>query len=164
MSSARHAAVEEWSPHGQTGPVDLAELLQRTVRELQDAGIPDEALGILKNRRLSAPKFTPAGRAWRLGVLLLDHDARLYRIGAITRAVEPPRGVANKSAEAEERRELRRAAVRGKFAEGEVVNYGYEPFEPPVVDGVPMVPWNASGALRPLEDYLAERISLARET
>lgn len=140
---------------------DLAAILEGTVRALEEAGIPDEALAILKNRRLAPPKLVPQGRAWRLGVLLLDRDGHLFQTGGVTRAIEPQRGVANKSPDADERREFRRAAVRGKFAEGEVVNYWYTPFDPPIVDGVAMVPWTASGALRPLEGYLNERVALA---
>ena len=143
---------------------DVAAILERTVRALEEAGIPDEALAVLKNRRLAAPKLVPAGRAWRLGVLLLDREGHLFQTGGVTRAIEPQRGVANKSPDADERREFRRAAVRGRFAEGEVVNYGYTPFVPPIVDGIPMVPWTASGALRPLEGYLNERVALLRDT
>jgi len=148
----------------------LRELLESTVVAIERAGIPDEALATLKKPRFSAPKFVSEGRAWRLGVLLIDQQARLYRTGEVTRAVEPLRGVANKSAEAEARRELRRAAARGKFPEGEVVNFGHSLIEvteesDPVrlADGEALVRWNSSGHWRPLESYLTERISLAQE-
>ncbi|MGV8880556.1 MAG: hypothetical protein ACOH19_00225 [Rhodoglobus sp.] len=148
----------------------LRELLESTVVAIDRAGIPDEALATLKKPRFSAPKFVSEGRAWRLGVLLIDRQARLYRTGEVTRAVEPLRGVANKSAEAEARRELRRAAARGKFPEGEVVNFGHSIIEvtedsDPVrfTDGAALVRWNSSGHWRPLAGYLTERISLAQE-
>ena len=74
---------------------DLAELLRDTVAALDAAGTPDEALGELRTSRFRAARFVPTGRAWRLGVLLLDRDGTLYETGNVTRAVEPLRGVAN---------------------------------------------------------------------
>ena len=71
--------------------------------------------------------IVPAGRAWRLGVLLIDRSGQLYATGMVTRAVTPKRGVADHSLIADARREDQRAAVRGSFAEGEVVNFGYSP-------------------------------------
>ena len=47
----------------------------------------------------------PAGRAWRLGVLLIDRDGRLYATGEVTRAIDPKRGVADHSLIADARRE-----------------------------------------------------------
>lgn len=147
-------------PHG---------MLARAVERLH--GHPDEALGVMRQRRWLPRKLVPAGRAWRLGVLLLDRDGRLYETGAVTRAVEPQRGVASKSPDAELRREDRRAAVRGRFAEGETVNFGFAPIDLSalpsgplsVVDDVVMVRWNARGEVRPLEGYLDERIGLLLE-
>ena len=93
----------------------------------------------------------------------------------VTRAVTPERGVADHSLAADARREVQRAAVRGAFAEGEVVNFGYSPIPlddeslsrgagPLSLDGTTVtVRWDKSGAGRgsaPLESYLAERISL----
>lgn len=104
------------------------ELLAEAVRVLDSAGARDEALGILKeHRRLGRPPvITPAGRAWRLGELLLDRDARLYATGAVTRAIAPLRGVTNRSHEADVRRADRLAASRGRFPEGETINYRFE--------------------------------------
>jgi hypothetical protein len=134
---------------GDNGSVD--EVLARAVAALGAAGVADEALGTLTPaRRFRGEVIKPAGRAWRLGALLLARDGTLYETGEVTRAVEPLRGVANKSPDAEARRERRRAAVRGRFAEGEVVNFGYTR-----LDAVP----ETVGAV-PLERYLAERISL----
>lgn len=149
---------------------NLAGMLASVVRELEVCAVPDEALATLKRSRFGGVKLVKAGRAWRLGVVLITRDGKLYASGEVTRAVEPPRGVANKSQEAEDRRDLRRAAVRARFAPGEVVNLGIEAIDldngsGPVsfVDGIPMVRWNASGNPRPLEAYLAERLSLLRE-
>lgn len=145
----------------------LTELLERTIRSLDAAGIADEALAVVKTSRFAPTKLVRAGRAWRLGMILLDRDGTLYEIGELTRAVEPPRGFANKSPDAEVRREWRRAALRGKFSHGEAVNFRYRPIDVAtatgavrVIDGTPMVQWNASGDLRPLEGYLAERLAL----
>ena len=145
---------------------DLAELVHRTVEAL--AGVPDEALGEVGKTLLGRqPKLVPAGRAWRLGVLLIDRKGRLYSTGTVTRAIEPLRAVTNRSAEAELRREERRAAVRGHFTEGEVVNFGHTlidlesaPGPLSVIDGVVFVRWSSTGIPRPLADYLADRLAV----
>jgi hypothetical protein len=152
---------------------ELATLLRRTVEELQSRGIPDEALAVAKDSRWRPRRLVPVGRAWRLGVLLIDRDGRVYATGSVTRAIEPLRGVANKSADAEARREDRRAAVRGRFPVGETVNFGHESIDPESIgagsvplslgeDGVVLVRWDGS-ATRPLEGYLAERLALLSE-
>lgn len=148
---------------------ELSNLLRRTVEELQSRGIPDEALAVSKTSRFRLRRLVPAGRAWRLGVLLIDRDAVLYATGTVTRAVEPLRGVANKSPDAEARREDRRAAVRGRFAAGETVNFDFEPIDLGALgagtaplsirDGAVFVRWNDQ-ATRPLEEYLAEWLGL----
>lgn len=145
---------------------DLDALLRRTVELLESRRVPDEALAQERRSRWRGRRLLPAGRAWRLGVLLIDRDARLYATGQVTRAIEPLRGVANKSPDAEVRREHRRAAARGRFPEGETVNFDHRqidlttPSEPLVVrDGAVLVRWNGS-ATRPLADYLAERVEL----
>ncbi len=125
--------------------------IAEAIAALDSAGVRDEALGILvPARRFRGEVIRPAGHAWRLGALLLARDGTLYETGEVTRAIEPLRGVANKSPDAEARREKRRAAVRGRFAEGDVVNFGYRPIDPPdTVNGIPL------GA------YLADRVALA---
>lgn len=139
------------------------------MRELEAASVPDEALATLKRSRFSGLKLVRAGRAWRLGVLLLDRQLQLYEAGEVTRAVEPLRGVANKSAEAEARREMRRAATRGRFPEGEVVNFGYLPIDLEsgsgpieIRDEGALIHWRPGAPLLPLDRYLAERLQLAR--
>lgn len=146
---------------------DLPELLARTVAELERRGAPDEALAALRKTRLRGTRLVRTGRAWRLGVLLLDREGRLYETATVTRAVEPLRGVTNRSAAAEARRELRHIAARSGFPEGEAVNVDPVPLELDgplsVEDGVVMVRWNAGGGIRPLEAYLADRLSLLDE-
>jgi len=158
----------------------MRELLAHTIEDLDKRGIADEALGVMRpaHRILGLMRpavIVPAGRAWRLGVLLLDRECRLYATGMVTRAITPKRGVADHSLVADARREEQRAAVRGAFAEGEVVNFGYSPIAiddasllvgagPLSLDGTTVtVRWDMSGAGRgsaPLESYLAERIRL----
>ncbi|MBU1589438.1 MAG: hypothetical protein KKH51_16050 [Actinobacteria bacterium] len=151
---------------------DLPALLASTVAELERRGTPDEALAVLRTTRLRGTRLVRTGRAWRLGVLLIDREGRLYETATVTRAVEPLRGVTNRSAEAEARRELRHIAARSGFPEGEAVNVDPVPLDPSaaegggplsVVDGTVMVRWNAGGGIRPLEAYLADRLSLLDE-
>ena len=163
-----------------SAPTGLPELLAGTVASLRAGSVPDESLATVK-RALGIPGLTgasrmvPSGRAWRLGVLLLDSAAHLYATGDVTRAIEPLRAVTNRSAQAEARREDRRAAARGRFPEGEVVNFGYRPLsldeddlrdESGVIflrEAVVMVRWSAGDpvrGIRPLADYLADRVGL----
>lgn len=124
--------------------------IPETIAALEAAGIREEALGVVVPARfMRGETIKSAGKAWRLGMLLLDRNGQLYEVGEVTRAVEPLRGVANKSPDAETRREKRRAAVRGRFAEGTAVNFGFRAIDPPgTVNGMP------------LGDYLADRLSL----
>ncbi|GAB3043966.1 hypothetical protein GCM10027052_27700 [Parafrigoribacterium mesophilum] len=160
------------------GPV--RELLAGTIGELNARGIHDEALGVMRPAHrilgLTRPAvIVRAGRAWRLGVLLIDRECRLYATGRVTRAVTPKRGVADHSLIADARREEQRAAVRGSFGEGEVVNFGYSPIPfdessllagtgPLSMEGTTVtVRWDTSSGGRgsaPLKAYIAERISL----
>ncbi|MCR2802166.1 glutaminase [Microbacterium sp. zg-Y818] len=142
------------------------------------AGAPRERLGSpLTVRRVlgfaRAPRVTPVGDGWHLGVLLVTDDAVLA-IGEIVRArQEVRRGYTAQSQR--ERAERQAAAFRGGFAEGEVVHIGWRMLDLDAVargeasgplsmrDGVPSVRWSAAGGYRPLEDYLAERIELLRQ-
>ena len=155
--------------------MNLTELLASAVSELQRRGAADEALATLKQPRFGRTRLVPTGRAWRLGVLLLHAEGRLFATGTVTPAVEPLRGVTNRSAEAEARRDLRRIAAHSRFPEGEAVNVDPVPVDlsPEALDegsglvlledGVVMVRWNAGSGIRPLQDYLADRISLLDE-
>lgn len=164
----------------QDAATELAAMLRRTVTQLESRGVHDESLGTVKAGRGFGPiatstKILNAGRAWRLGVLLIDRDARLYETGSVTRAIVPLRAVTNMSAEAEARRDDRRAAARGKFAEGEVVNFDYSPIDVSVPalqdgrgilslqDGAVMVRWHATNPARRLDGYLADRLGLLDE-
>jgi hypothetical protein len=154
-------------------------LLERTAGRLAAGGARDEALArFVPGRRVlgfpARPAMKPLGRVWRLGVLLLAPDGTPYATGAITRAIEPghPGHVA---VSAEQRREMRAAAHRGPFAEGETVDYDAAPIDltPDALrattgplflrGGRLLVRWSASApddAAAPFERYLAERADL----
>ena len=149
--------------------------LERAVARLEAAGARDEALAVYVEARkvwgITRPAvLRPAARGWRLGALLLGRDGTLYATGAIIRAGEA--GVRNyQSQSAEDRRDLRAAALRGKFAPGETVNHGWTqldlaaPADPLVLapDGTVRVRWNRAlgdDATRELAAYLDERVGL----
>jgi hypothetical protein len=111
---------------------EVSDLLEATVVRLRAAGVHDESLALLKHSRGvlglgASDSLVPAGRAWRLGVLLLGRDGSLYATGEVTRAVQPGRAAVNRSAAGEQRRAIRAMAARGNFPRGEVVNYNWEP-------------------------------------
>ena len=180
-STAAPDATSQVVPDVVGTAADLAALLQRTVADLDGRGTHDEALGAVKPGRgfgpiSTATKIVRAGRAWRLGALLIDRNAQLYETGSVTRAIVPLRAVTNMSAEAEARRDDRRAAARGNFPEGEVVNFDYSPIDLSATaleggsgilsleDGVVMVRWNVTSPPRRLDSYLADRLSLLAES
>lgn len=156
----------------------LDDLLASTVARLDGLGIADESLGAFrKPRRLipAPPSMIQTGRAWRLGVLLLDRERRLYATGEITRAIEPGRASVNRSEQGERRRADRMAAARGPFPRGEVVNFGYLPIAlddaslvagsgPLSLEaGTVLVRWgDGFGELgvSPIQDYIDDRIGL----
>jgi len=149
--------------------MELANLLRASVAALDAAGVTDEALAEIKPARKLGPltvpmKFVAVGRAWRLGEILLDRDARLYSTGSVTRAITPKDFAANKSPAEETRRELQRAAVRSRFRQGDTVNFGFTPLA--VGDG-PLhlredeLVLTLAHADVPLETYLADRIRFA---
>jgi len=155
-------------------------LLAATVERLRESNAPMEALGELRRGRgigslRAAPALHPAGHAWRLGVLLLAPDGRLFETGEVTRAIEPQVAVTNRSAAAERRRDFRRAAVRGHFPDGETINHGHIELSldvdslrsgsgPLSIDGeTVLVRWSAHLGTRPLEAYLDDRARLLTE-
>jgi hypothetical protein len=157
---------------------ELSALLHSTADRLQTTGARDEALGEYRKRRGlmglgGGVSLTPVGRAWRLGVLLLTPDARLFAVGSTTRAV-PPRHPNNQSLSGEERRAHRAAAYEGKFPEGEVVNFDYTPLAIDadalregagplgVAEGVVVVEWARGQKRVPLAGYLSERAGLLK--
>jgi hypothetical protein len=157
----------------------LHALLAEVVGRLEESGARTEARASFESRRSilgirRGPVMVPLGRVWRLGVLLLDADGRLFETGSVTRAIEPGR-VTNQSPRAEERRDYRRAAFNGRFDEGDTVNYDTTPIDlsadalrasagtVQLRGDTVMVRWNTlpgDAALTPLGPYLRERAEL----
>ncbi|MET0480609.1 MAG: hypothetical protein ABWX76_04425 [Leifsonia flava] len=156
--------------------------LRSAVERLTAAGARDEALAeyVPERRVLGVPRkpvLRSVGRVWRLGVFLLAPDGTLYETGLTTRALEPGRP-AYQSASAEQRREYRAAATRGRFPHGETVNFDAVEV---VLDSDHLrsaagrlfldgerarVRWNASAGdsdAVDLESYLADRVELLAE-
>ena len=161
---------------------DARAAIAAAIDRLTSAGARTEALAELRiPRRIGplrrTPRFVPIGPVWRLGVLLLATDGRMFATGAVTRARDP-RHPNFTSVSGEERRELREAARKAGFGAGETVDYDAAlllsvdgEFDqtlgtvgPLVVrDGELLVSWNASRAadsLVPFASYLAERVEL----
>ncbi|MFF2051018.1 hypothetical protein ACFVU2_05395 [Leifsonia sp. NPDC058194] len=118
-----------------TGDEEAVHALRAAVAEavglLGEAGARDEALAHYEDRQrklliMREPVLRPAGRVWRLGVLLLDRAGGLHATGSIVRATEPGR-TQYVSVSAETRRAYRAAAERGHFRDGETVNFDTEP-------------------------------------
>ena len=159
---------------------DLGAMLSRTIERLEAMGIEDEAIATLRPARRIALIPRPAvmdavGRAWRLGVLLLDRKGRLFATGGITRAIELTYETVYMNAEALHRRGLRVAATRGGFALGDTVNFDVieialdaaslraETGPLSLRGGEVMVRWVAGEGdqgLASLESYLAERTKI----
>lgn len=146
------------------------------VRRLVEAGARDEALArYVGDRRVLGirrpARMEPIGRVWRLGTLLLGRNGSVFATGMLTRSL-PPGRPAYQSVSAEERRDYRAAAHRGRFAEGEAVNFDAAPIaldetladaSGPLLlrDDEPVVRWSgASDAFVPLSDYLRDRVDL----
>ncbi|WP_258045930.1 hypothetical protein [Leifsonia shinshuensis] len=152
---------------------DLAE----AARQLTEAGARDEALAVMVPRRRTfgiprEPVLRPAGRVWRLGVLLLGRDGTLYATGQLVRAT-PPGRTQYVSVSAETRRAYRAAAERGHFRDGETVDFDAPEIEltaaalrastGPLVlrDGQALVRWSASSEQTvDAHAYLTERVEL----
>ena len=159
---------------------DLRAMLSRAIERLEAMGIGDEAIATLRPARRIALIPRPAvmdavGRAWRLGVLLLDRHGRLFATGGITRAIELTYETVYMNAEALHRRGLRVAATRGGFALGDTVNFDVieialdaaslraETGPLSLRGGTVMVRWVAGEGdqgLASLESYLAERTEI----
>lgn len=144
---------------------DLAALLARTIESLRSAGIEPEHLAERRPARRLGPiqlaeKLVPAGRAWRLGELLVTDQGVLLATGIVTRAVEPRQFAANKSPSEEARRELQRAAVRGGFPTGAAVNVDSREIETDR-DAAGAMTVALPDAVVSLEHYLADRVRFA---
>jgi hypothetical protein len=136
------------------------------------AGAPREGLGRLRASRWRSDRIVRAGEAWHLGVLLLT-ETHALATAEVLRAADPGRrGYTAESAR--ERAERRALALRGGFAEGDVVHIGWSVIDVDAVDaggasgplasvdGVPSVRWSTAGGWMPLEAYLRERVELLR--
>ncbi|MBM7506152.1 hypothetical protein ACFPER_03470 [Agromyces aurantiacus] len=150
----------------------LAEASART-ETLAEYMPPRRVLGIPRAARMRV-----IGPVWRLGVLLLDADGRLYATGRVVRAErEVRRSVLAESVA--EQRAYRAAAVKGGIPEGATVVFDAVPLAldadalaapsgalAPMTgaDGATQVGvrWDPSraDALIPLASYLAERVEL----
>lgn len=132
-------------------------MLTELAAKLAERGARDEALGAWQpeRRRFGRPRpavLDPAGRVWRLGALLLDRSGQLYATGKVTRALVPKDFNSDKTLAGEARREVQRAAARGRFLPGETVNYEWQP--------VTAEQAAALVAPEPLADYLRDRAEL----
>lgn len=155
-----------------------------TVERLRAAGAPTEflartrparrALGIIP-RPATMERF---GEGWRLGALVLTTDGRVFATGRVFRADRAVRP-GQQAASAQERRDLRLAALRAGFPDGAAVDLDPEPIpldEPARLrDGgtvvlrgdrllVRWMPGAGDDALAPFERYLAERADLVLES
>lgn len=135
-------------------------------------GVAEEGLGQEKRTRFRGERIVRVGSAWHLGVLLLTATETLATAEVLRAADAPRRGYAAESARA--RAQRRALALRGGFAEGEVVHIGWRVIDVAAVDAggasgplamidaVPSVDWNGTGAYRPLREYLREQLELLR--
>ncbi|MFD4960499.1 glutaminase [Microbacterium sp. NPDC058389] len=150
--------------------MNARDLIDGARARLGEAGAPREALGeLVVPRRIlglaRAPRIERRGSAWHLGALLLTDDAVLATGDIVRARQEARRGYTAESQR--QRSELAAAAHRGGFAEGETVHIGWHALDPSIPeaplalhDGIPSIRWSVSGALMPLEAYLAERVAL----
>jgi hypothetical protein len=144
---------------------DLAALLAHTIESLRAAEIEPEYLAQRRPSRRIGPvqlaeKLVPAGRAWRLGEVLVTDTGQLLGTGVVTRALEPRQFAANKSPAEEARRDLQRAAVRGRFPSGAAVNIDYREIETGLDPGGELTV-DLADAVVGLENYLADRVRFA---
>lgn len=156
------------------------ELVAQVAEALRSSGARSEVLAefVPERRMLGIPRaarMMPIGRVWRLGVLLLDADGKLYALGRVVRAERPARRSVTAESVAQQRA-WRAAAVKGGIAEGETVNFDAAVIEldelgrdgasgPLVLDpaaGDVRVSWSPSQpeALTPLDAYLRDRADL----
>lgn len=161
---------------------DTAALLTRAARDaaarLMVAGVSPDALGrfVPARRRLLVnrpPRIVRDGSAWIVGRLLVSVDGELLAATHTLRAHVPKPHINYPSESARERDQLRHAAIRGGFREGETVHWDAVPIvaaeltemSAPVLvrDGAPMVIWSPAApaaSAQPLPEYLDSRIDL----
>ncbi len=163
---------------GRTAVARARELVTDAAATLRASAAREEVLAeYVPGRRVlglpRAARMTPVTRVWRLGVLLLAADGRLFATGRVVRAERPARRSVIAEAVAEQRA-YRAAAVKGGIAEGSTVNFDARPIDLDVIargeasgplllrDGAMLVRWNASqpDMFMPLDRYLADRVEL----
>ena len=145
---------------------------------LTAAEVSPDALGrfVPARRRLFGtrpPRIERVGSAWVVGRLLVSVTGELFAATHTLRAHVPKPHINYPSESARERDQLRHAAIRGGFREGETVHWDAVPIiaseltdtSVPVLvrDGMPMVIWSASApaaSAQPLPVYLDTRIEL----
>lgn len=179
-STAQDGVMPDATPEPDpSGSARAERLIREAAERLRSAGARDEALAEYVGRRRvllipREPVMRPVGRVWRIGVLLLDAAGTAYATGSTTRAIDPGRrGYTSESAR--DRAEERAAAHRGRFPDGETVNFGWRRLDldddalrlsngPLVlVDEVPMVRWSVGrggASTTELGAYLDDRVSL----
>lgn len=168
----------------------LREAAQAAFAAARAAGLAlDDGLAALEppRRRLwgtRPARMRPLGRGLRLGTLILqtsahdrhgDEPPALWGAGETLRAHQPPPILGYTSESARARDDLRRAAIRGGYQEGEVVHYGLHPLDATTIRlpgspiavraGAAVVPWRPGAALASaplLRDYLLDRVELQR--
>lgn len=153
----------------------MSDALSRLGREIASrlaaAGVPDEQLAeLVPARRVGpftrGPRFVAAGRAWRLGAVLVDREGRMWSTGTATRAVEPRPFASDKTLAGEQRREVQRLAARA-FRDGETVDFVHRPLD--IGEGGAVIERDGELLLRlpdaevALADYLEDRATLAVE-
>lgn len=167
-------------PRGRSAAIEatVAGLVSDAAAELRRNAARDETLAeyVPERRTLGIPRaarMVPLGRVWRLGVLLIGDDGRVFATGRAVRAERPARRSTPAAAIAEQRA-LRAAAVKGGIAEGETVNFDASPIVPAelartgasgplvVVGDEVFVRWSPAqpDALTPLDRYLGDRVQL----
>lgn len=113
------------------------------------------------------------GSAWIVGRLLVTTDGELLAATHTLRAHVPKPHINYPSESARERDQLRHAAIRGGFREGETVHWDAQPIvaaeltdaSAPVLlrEGMLLVLWSSTAPVdsaKPLVDYLSEHIEL----
>jgi hypothetical protein len=141
--------------------------IDAAVARLTSAGARTELRAELRVGRRFGPvrrpdAVVPLGRVWRLGVLLLDAEGRLYRTGEVIQA-QAVRFDNHQSDRAAARRALRVAMQKAGIAPGETVNLGADPVD---AAAVREVSWDGSGdpaTFVSLADYLRDRVALLAE-
>ena len=162
--------MSEASEVGANARARAERIVREAVATLASQSPPDELIAERHSGKLfgvlpQQPRLVASTRVWRLGILLLDEAAALYRVGDII-VTETERQQGYVSELARSRAELKAAARRGRIPAGTVVNLDvrrirFEPLDAPLEwrDGDVWLQW-ASGSWMPLERYVLDRLQL----